>query len=64
MTRLGLDATALATPAATTTPVIPMIRVPIRRHVGFIGPVNSHRTSQPPPCDTKCDTKRAIHDNK
>ena len=49
MPRLGLDATAPATPAAATTLVISMIGVPVRRHVAFLGPVNSHRTSQPPP---------------
>jgi hypothetical protein len=37
--------------------------VPIRRHVGFIGPVNSHRTSRPSR-DAACDNKGAIHDNK
>ncbi len=30
------------------TLVVPMICAPIRRHVGVIGAVNSHRTPQPP----------------
>ena len=47
--RLGLAATSPGRPAAATAPlVIPTIRVPIGRHVGVIGPVDSHRTSPPP----------------
>ena len=41
MACLGLDATGPASPAATTL-VIPVISVPIRWHVAFFGPVNSH----------------------
>ncbi len=43
MACLDLDTTASPSPAATTL-VVPMIRVPIRRHAGVIGRVNSHRT--------------------
>jgi hypothetical protein len=43
--------------------VIPMICVPVRWHVGFIGPVNSHWTSRPSR-DAGNDKKRVIHYDK
>jgi len=61
--RLGLDATGPASPAAAATLVVPMICVPIRRHVRVIGAVDSHRASQPA-CSAGRGTKRASHDIK
>ena len=63
MTCLGLDATGPARPAATAALVIPMICMPIRWHVGFLGPVNSHWTSRPSYA-VEYNKKRAIHYNK
>jgi hypothetical protein len=60
---LGLDATGPGRPAAATALVIPMICVPVRWHVGFIGPVNSHWTSRPSR-DAGNDKKRVIHYDK
>jgi hypothetical protein len=61
--RLGLDAAGPARPAATAALVIPMICVPIRWHVGLLGPVNSHRTSRPS-CAVEHHKKRASHYDK
>jgi hypothetical protein len=61
---LGLAATGPASPAAAATAlVIPMICVPIRWHVSFIGPVNSHWTSRPS-CYARYDKKKANHYNE
>jgi hypothetical protein len=46
MACLDLDATGPACAAATTALAVPMICGPIRRDIGVIGTVNSHRTSQ------------------
>jgi len=57
--------TGPASPAATGTAsatAIPMICVPIRWHVGFIGLVNSHWTSRPS-CFARYDKKKANHYN-
>src|SRR6266699_5103621 len=43
MTRLDLDTTGPARPAAATTLIVPMICAPIGRQFGVIGLVNSHR---------------------
>jgi hypothetical protein len=62
---LGRATTGPASPAATATATataIPMICVPIRWHVGFIGLVNSHWTSRPF-CDARYDKKKANHYN-